>query len=213
MQSQPAFTFRTILLNFGSWIVYGILAATGRLGAGYVGGFIVSLWQAIAKWRKSERVNVMDWVTMIFFFAGAVSTAALHSAFFPHYGNALVWCTLTVIAWGSLLIGAPFTSEYARDFVPENLWTTPGFRRVNAVVTAAWGSVFLINAAIDLVLESNSNLMTDSWFKYLPYLGIACGIVFTNRYPQWARQRAQASTKGEADRTIAMAEAHEPTVK
>jgi hypothetical protein len=50
--------------------------------------------------------------------------------------------TLTAIAWGSLLACARVTIQYAREQVPQHLWQTAAFIRVNQYITAVWGRRF-----------------------------------------------------------------------
>jgi intracellular septation protein A len=195
MNIQPTFTFRTLLTNFLSWIVYGILSAMGHIEAAFTCGLIISLWQAISIRRKHKSLNIMDSVTLLFFIAGVVSTFVLHSDFFHHNDNAIIWGVLAIIAWGSLLLGAPFTAEYARDSVPETLWKTTAFRLVNVVITAVWGIVFVINLAIALLETLHSSHFISATiflFNALPYVSLIFAIVFTNRYPQWVKDKAQA---------------------
>ena len=129
---------------------------------------------------------MMDGISLVFFLAGALSTFAFHSPLFLHDGPVLIWSTLTVAAWGSLLVGSPFTAEYAREAVPQTVWDSPGFRRVNAAVTEAWGAVFAINAALALVTALNlgwPSRHAQLWLVGAPYVGTIFGIVFTNRFP------------------------------
>ena len=45
---------------------------------------------------------------------------------------------LAVIAFGSLLF-VPFTEQYARESVPERVWTSPQFKAVNRAADRAVG--------------------------------------------------------------------------
>jgi len=191
MKIAPTFTARSVFSNFGPWIVYGLLAVTGHAPLAYVGDLIASLCQTAPQWR-ARRLKIMDGVTLVFFLAGAVSTLAFHSSLFPRTGSVLIWGTFALIAWGSLLAGAPFTAEYARDAVPPEYWADPAFRRVNAIITAVWGAVFVINAVLAVVVASKIGASLGRaalWLLVLPYVGTLFGIVFTNRFPQWASQR------------------------
>lgn len=70
----------------------------------------------------------------------------------PRAGPVLIWSALALVAWGSLVLGKPFTAEYARSAVPQTVWNTPGFRRVNAMVAEVWGTVFVTNAAHAVIM-------------------------------------------------------------
>ncbi len=192
MKIAPTFTARSVFSNFAPWIVYGLVSATGHAPLAYVGGLIASLCQTAPQWR-ARRLKIMDGVTFLFFLAGAVSAFAFHSTLFPRSGSVLIWGTLALIAWGSLLAGSPFTAEYARDAVPREYWSNPAFQRVNAIITAVWGAVFVINAALAVVMASKIGAPMGRaalWLLVLPYVGTLFGIVFTNRFPQWTSRRA-----------------------
>lgn len=191
MKITPAFTARSVLSDFGPWIVYGLLAATGHGAAAYAGGMIASLCQVVPQWR-ARRVKILDGVTLLFFSAGADATLVLHSSVFLKNNSVLAWSTFALVAWGSLLAGSPFTAQYAREAVPAEYWDNPGFRRVNVVITVVWGTIFAVNAALAAAIGLNPGGLsgrTGAWLPALPYIGTVFGIVFTNRYPGWVRRQ------------------------
>ncbi len=190
MKISPTFTFQTVLANFGPWIVYGLLAATGRDGWACVGGLAVLLCQGAFQ-RRFAPLKIMDAVSLLFFFIGAIVTLVLHSSLFLRDGTVLLWIALSVVAWGSLLVHSPFTAEYARDSVPEDVWNSPGFRWVNLIITAAWGTVFTLSAVVSALIALHPSWLsgqTKTWVGAVPYAGVLFGIVFTNRFPQWASE-------------------------
>jgi hypothetical protein len=100
------------------------------------------------------------------------------------------------MAWISLLADAPFTLQYARDGWPREYWTSPLFRRINALLTAAWAVVFTVNAALGLLAITWS--AGRFWLVHvLPHVaiagGIALSIVVPRRYPRrWAAKEVAA---------------------
>jgi all-trans-retinol 13,14-reductase len=186
---MPAFTARSVFVSFGPWIVYGLLAATGHEVAACVGGLVSALFQMASQWR-ARRVKLLDGATLLFFGVGAVVTLVPHETLFLKYGSVLVWGTFALVAWGSLLAGAPFTSQYAQDVVPREYWDRPVFRRSNIVITAVWGAVFGANAALTAIASlglSEVHRSVRVWLQLMPYVILVFGFVFTNRYQQWIR--------------------------
>ena len=51
---------------------------------------------------------------------------------------------LFLIVLTTLIVGKPFTLQYAREKVSQSLWDTPQFIRSNYVVTGVWSGAFLI---------------------------------------------------------------------
>lgn len=43
-----------------------------------------------------------------------------------------------------LVLGHPFTSDIAKETVPEDKWVHPSFRRTNILMTGLWVGIFLI---------------------------------------------------------------------
>src|SRR5262249_4638400 len=52
----------------------------------------------------------------------------------------------------SLLIGRPFTLQYAKEQVAPGILATPLFRRVNVEITAVWALAFAVMVAADAAL-------------------------------------------------------------
>lgn len=58
---------------------------------------------------------------------------------------------LLVIVFG-LLIGQPFTMQYAVERVSPGVATTPQFRAINVMLSSAWALVFVVIVAADLAM-------------------------------------------------------------
>ena len=68
------------------------------------------------------------------------------------------------VSLGSMLVGRPFTMQYALESVPAEIAAMPGFSRANYVITAAW------TAATLLMLLANAAIL------YVPGLPIWLGL-------------------------------------
>jgi hypothetical protein len=91
-------------------------------------------------------------------------------------------------AWGSLIAGAPFTIQYAREQTPPQVWHTPLFLRINQAITAVWGLSFFLSAMISLYRHAtgDDSLVTRYGWVVLS----AAALVFTVYFPDWYRARA-----------------------
>ncbi len=92
------------------------------------------------------------------------------------------------IGLASLIMRAPFTLQYAREIVDAETARSPGFRRVNYILTLAWTGAFV------LMLVANVLMI------YVPSLPLWVGVgiafaarnsaaYFTHWYPQHHRAR------------------------
>ncbi len=92
------------------------------------------------------------------------------------------------ITVGSLVVGLPFTIQYAREVVDAETAALPGFFRVNNILTSAWAG-----AAILMLL---SNLLIIYWPSLSLWFGVGIAFAarnsaayFTHWYPQHHRAK------------------------
>jgi hypothetical protein len=51
---------------------------------------------------------------------------------------------LTLIVFGSILIGTPFKEAYSREQVPTQMWNGSGFHAFNRKISGSFGVAFLV---------------------------------------------------------------------
>jgi signal transduction histidine kinase len=123
-------------------------------------------------------------------FGGLALYAYLSHASWPVVGVKLaVDIGLLVIILFSLMVGRPFTIQYARENVPKELWDNPQFLRTNQIITLVWLAAFAAIIAADLIL------------LYMPEVPHKVGVLltigalygafkFTMAYPDKGRAKA-----------------------
>ncbi len=127
------------LMAFAPWILYGVSSGFNhwRMAAG--GGLILCLMYLAVMRRRGSSIKLMDWTPLAFFVIASVLTIALQAAiWFPTYNAVVVWSSFAAAAWGSVLIGRPFTAAYARETAPPEFWSNPIFIRLNLIMTLVW---------------------------------------------------------------------------
>lgn len=72
-------------------------------------------------------------------FLGGPATAS----FLIHYGRGTASLLLGLIIVGTAW-SMPFTAQFARSAVPEQVWHTPEFLRVNTRISVAWGLAVVV---------------------------------------------------------------------
>jgi hypothetical protein len=93
---------------------------------------------------------------------------------------------LLVIVLFSLLVGRPFTVQYARESVSQDMWTHPQFLRTNRVITLVWLAAFAALVVADLVLLYLPDVPHK--FSVLLTVGALYGAFkFTMVYPERAK--------------------------
>jgi hypothetical protein len=111
----------------------------------------------------------------------------------PNLGNSAVKLSVDTgifaISLTSMLIGRPFTLQYAREAVAAETAATPGFLRANYIISAAWTAAALVMMVANLAM------------LYVPglplWLGLAIAfaarnsaVYFTKWYPQYRKVKS-----------------------
>jgi uncharacterized membrane protein len=185
-----------LIVGFLPWIIFGALGNSWPSLA-LILALVVSAI-AVARQIFSHSLKILDAVTFAFFVFVAIGLIGFGWTILGTYMTLIVNLTLTAIAWGSLLAGAPFTIQYAREQTPPEVWHTPLFLRINQAITGVWGLSFFLSAMISLYRHA----MGDDSFvsRYAWVLFSAAALAFTVYYPDWQRARALRSAPTSAPR-------------
>jgi hypothetical protein len=97
------------------------------------------------------------------------------------------------VTWGSILAGAPFSLQYAREATPPGLWDTPVFLRVNQTISVVWGVAFTANIVL-VVMAMNSRFNPMLIGVGAPLLMMTASTIFTSWYTRISRERMQPAT-------------------
>ncbi|HDQ74110.1 MAG TPA: SCP2 sterol-binding domain-containing protein [Chloroflexi bacterium] len=183
-------------LGFTPWIIYWVLAGMGHTTPAILFGLAVSL--GINGYRLVNcKVKIMDAVSLIFLAIAAFVTLLLRSDVLVFYGGVLSDTTLALMAWGSLLLGNPFTYDYAKEDWDESFWDDPLFVKTNQIVTAVWGVVFTVQAlsgatSMAMGLDGVARIALVAIVPRALLLG---GIAFSAWFPHWYPPRVLAQQR------------------
>lgn len=196
------------VIGMAPWIMFSLLVGPGRfeIAVGLALAMSLALIVLGRLVKRGSSWKLLELADAVFFTVLAVVGAVASEGtlrWLETYSGELANITLTVIAFGSMAVGMPFTLQYAREQVDPSLWHTRGFVRANHVITAAWGLAFLVAALVggygDLVLHNPNNIWTG-WI--IQILAIVAALRFTVWYPRVARERATREAAGKPpDRT------------
>jgi uncharacterized membrane protein len=175
-----------LLVSFSPWLIFAALAVYTPVPIEFT--LLLSLAASIiVGYRDLKDRFIIAWATTLFF--AVVSVLVLALCWFdivPLLGVASNG-VLLLVTLGSLLLGVPFTEQYARREVSEEEWTDPFFTRLNRQLTAFWGLMFVIGLASEVVYvlyPGALGVVTDICI-WLPIFG---GAVFSARYPAYAER-------------------------
>ncbi|MGA2904642.1 MAG: hypothetical protein ABSD98_12470 [Candidatus Korobacteraceae bacterium] len=186
--SADLFSRLLLAASFVIWVVYGFLAGTGRWPGGVMFGLVASVVLLTLEASRHIKVKLLDWVLLAYFAIAAIATFLLRSAAFPVYSSVVIWVLYASVTWISILMGAPFSTQYARESAPPEHWQSPGFLRANLVISVVWGLGFLINLAlVTVALRPRYNSL---WIAVAaPLLIMATATIFTSCYTKISQRR------------------------
>jgi len=148
-----------LIWSFSPWLAFllgtRVTSLYGAVAAGAAAAAIVAA-RAVAR----RRVHLLDIAGLCYFLAlGAVLVAVhpSHLEFWSRYAQAGSHVALTLIVFGSILIGRPFTESYARRTAPAAVWHTRQFHAINQRISAVWGLAFLAGTISLLIAGSGSD--------------------------------------------------------
>lgn len=169
------------------WLAFLLIAhgSMGRVGAGLVVALVAGVVLAAMRLYR----GVLMWTGLLFFTLALIAVFGLHSTWFLKHLAVIANGMLAVAAWGGLLVGRPFTIEFAREHTDPARWNDPLFIRVNQVITAAWAAVFTFNAAVAWMQMRHP---LPVWAAYaVPFGALLAATLFTSWYPLRVRRRAR----------------------
>jgi hypothetical protein len=169
----------SIWLGFVPWILFAVLTRRDTLQAavvvGLVGALVVSAPGVLA-----GRPKILEIGTVAFFLVFVVVVFIVDPGaddFLNRYGRAIATAGLALIAAISLLIGRPFTEQYAREQVDPSLWRTARFAEVNRNFTIGWVLVFLTMAVSHVIAGAIDTHRAETIFNWVIPIGLVVAMV------------------------------------
>jgi hypothetical protein len=180
-----------ILLGFAPFIVFALLTGLSvdlALWAALAAAFVIG----IRDFAQTRILRVLDMGSVFLFGLLALYTGFIQPSLSVPAVRLAVDGGLMTIALASILIGNPFTLDYAREEVPEEFWRAPLFLRTNYIIAGVWVLAFAAMTAADAAATFSA--------RFSPTLDIAASlaalaiaVVFTTRYPAHVKARAGLS--------------------
>jgi hypothetical protein len=180
------------LRSFGPWIVFSILSTRGESRWGALAGLVLAAALLLAERRRGRDWDqvVIETSSALFFAGLALASFTISPAPLGDYGPAASIGWLALTAWGSLAVRKPFTLGIARTMAPPEVWRSPVFYRLNAVLTAVWAVGFTATSLALLALLHFAPHATVAVIA-VKLLGFVLPAAFTAYYPKAVRARAR----------------------
>jgi hypothetical protein len=176
------------LRGFVPWIAFAALSTVG-----WQWGALAGLVLALALFADGRRrgtpldTQVLELSTIVYFAALTALSFLAPQSPAQHFVGAASMAWLALTAWGGLALRQPFTLGIAKQQTPRELWTSPIFLRVNAVLTAAWAIAFTVTSLALLGMEVAQ--VGAAGTITVQVAGFVVPAIFTARYPERVRAR------------------------
>jgi hypothetical protein len=133
-------------------------------------------------------VKILGAGSAVIFAAVVIYLALVDPTLSPSKVKLAVDAGIFVIMAGSMLVGFPFSLQYAREAVPEGTAAMPGFRNVNYLITAVWTVASLLMMLSNLALVYVPGL--PIWTTLLiAFAARNSALYFTKWYPHYHGQK------------------------
>ncbi|MFT3730026.1 MAG: hypothetical protein QM780_01190 [Hyphomicrobium sp.] len=178
-----------MLLAFAPFVAFAVLNHFISPTAALAIAALISLGLIGREIVLGHSAKILEVGTCILF-GGLAVYAYLSNANWPIVGVKLaVDIGLLAIVLFSLVVGRPFTIQYARETVPRDLWDSPQFLRTNQVITLVWLAAFAAIIVADLILLFRPDV-PHKLSVLLTIGALYAAFKFTEAYPDRAEPRA-----------------------
>jgi hypothetical protein len=184
-----------MLLAFAPFIAFAVVDRLIGSVEGLVAGFAVSAALLMRDWMSRNRSPKLLEIGAAVLFGTLALYSLLSQASWSLWGVRLVVdAGLFLIVVISIAIRQPFTLQYARESVPQALWTSREFLRTNDVIASAWALAFAVLAVIDYALLTMPDL-PPRFGIIATVLALVGAFKFTAWYPNRDRTAAEPSAR------------------
>lgn len=179
-----------LLLSFAPFIVFALIDRTiGHLEA-LIAGALVAAALMIREALAGRSLKSLEVGTAILFGIMAIYSVAAKPSWSIMDVRLRVDAGLMTIVVVSLLMGKPFTGQYAREAVDATLWETPAFQKTNNVITAVWALAFAILVVADLILIYRPDIP-----QHVGIWATIAALVGAFKFTKWYPQRVQSQSR------------------
>ena len=178
-----------ILLAFAPFIAFALIDRLAGPTVGLVVGAVVSAGSFLRDLISGRKPKVLEIGTAILLGGLALYTLLGRPTWSVIGVRLAVDAGLLAIVLASMVLGRPFTLQYAREQVAPEHWDAPEFIRTNYVITAVWAAAFAVMVAAELALLTLPDVPRGIGIGAI-ILALVGAVKFTGWYPDRVKARA-----------------------
>lgn len=176
--------------DFAPWIVMSVLVGPQRFVLAVSLACGCACLIAAANWLVGVKPKVLDGVGIAFFAALVAVGLAVDDVtrhWLERWSGDLSNTLIMLIALGSIVLGKPFTVQYAHETIAPEHWQTERFTRLNYRVTWVWTGAFAITALVGFLGDGPLGQPDNIWTNWIVQIAaLILALRFTEWYPDYA---------------------------
>jgi hypothetical protein len=182
------------VVGFVPWIVYWILVGNVPFLAAVVAGLALAVVINVGTLLRRQPLMVLEAGTAVVFAVFVIMALTLPEDFLERWLQPLGNAGLFVIVLISILIGKPFTLQYARRSTPPEQRDEPGFVYVCRLLAWLWAGTMgfmTIVSAIPPIVDGDATVrdaddtLSVVCYWVLPFVALGLAMLVTSKYPDW----------------------------
>ena len=182
------------VVGFAPWIVYWVLVGNAPFLTAVLVGLGLAVAINVITLVRHEPPMVLEVGTALVFGVFVIMALTLSDNFLERWLQPLGNAGLFAIVLVSILIGKPFTLQYARKSTPRELWNEPGFVYVCQLLAWVWAGAMAFMTIVSLIppivdgdatVRDADDTLSVVCYWVLPFIVLGLAMLFTSQYPDW----------------------------
>lgn len=178
------------LLGFAPWLLF--LFLSGDTLASLQRAIVICLVASVIfGFRDLRNGFILPWGSLLFFASCMVTVNLFKMVGVAKNMGIIANGFLAAIIWLTIIIGKPFTLQYARAELPKEQWNDPHLVQSCRFIAIVWGLLLTASTSISFFRALNPGLCPGWVYSGISIGTIIGGTVFTQVYKQRRRSQDQ----------------------
>lgn len=192
--AQELIELAKFLFGFLPWLVFLVLPTDSW--ASLRRAVLICLVLSIAlTWKQLRLGFILQWATVAFFLFSVVAFYGFEWIWLADHMAVTTNAFLDGVIWLTVLIGKPFTLQYARAELPPERWHDEGLVRSCQTIAIFWAVLLLVPTAFNAFRLLYPSALPGVFYFSVSVFCIVFGAVFTTFYKRLSREhRGQGKT-------------------
>lgn len=147
----------------------------------------------IFAWKELRKCFILQWASVLFFLFCTISFYVFKWLWLAEHMAIISNGFLTGIILFTIIIGKPFTLQYARAELPKEQWYDEDMIRGCQFIAIFWGMLLFIPTAFNAFRLFCPHALPDRLYSYLNPVCIIIGVFYTTFYKHKKRKQRKAA--------------------